>query len=188
MNDALFDWRGEYDENLPLPEHLSMEQYRRVIFRPDAHFVDGQIVARNLGDMLHGQTVGTLATAFHKFAESGVGARISLRLQVSPERIRVCDLVLLERAKDIEPIPSTAPLLCIEVLAQDQTAETELASLADYRAMGVPNVWLLDPNHQRVYIFDEAGLHPSDQNELSLAGTQLRVKLSELLGTTEYEN
>ena len=39
---AVFDYRGEYDENWPLPKELTLEQYRRVFFRPDAHFVDGR--------------------------------------------------------------------------------------------------------------------------------------------------
>jgi hypothetical protein len=79
----IFDYRGEYDENWPLPKTLTLEQYRRVIFRPDAHFVDGKILPRTLGDWTHGKTVGEIIGALHAVCvKNRLSACISLRLQV----------------------------------------------------------------------------------------------------------
>jgi hypothetical protein len=63
--EPVFNYRGEYDENLPLPDRLTLAQYSHVFFRPDAHFVDGQILARNLGDRIHSTMVGALIGGLH---------------------------------------------------------------------------------------------------------------------------
>jgi Uma2 family endonuclease len=181
MNDAVFDWRGEYDENLPLPAQLTMEQYRRVIFRPDAHFVDGKIVPRVLGDTLHGTTVGALAVAFDTItASTQLSACISLRLHVSPTCVRVCDLVLLQKPDRVELVPTTPPFLCAEVLAEGQQAESEIGTLTDYRDLGVQNIWLLDPNSRQIYTFGEDGLNLVSHYELQIAELRLRFHVDTL--------
>ena len=58
-----FDYKGTYDENWSLPASLTLEQYSHVIFRPDAHFVDGRIVPRALGDRTHSRMVAEIRQA-----------------------------------------------------------------------------------------------------------------------------
>jgi Uma2 family endonuclease len=175
-----FDWRGEYDENLPIPERLSQEQYRRVIFRPDAHFVDGRIIPRVLGDSVHGHTVGcvcsTLQLADHAI---GLSCCISLRLQVCPSRIRVCDIVVLKANTPYEPVPTVPPLLCVEVLAPGQLPQEELDTLTDYLGMGVQNLWLIDPLRRAAFISDATGLHEADPTQLSAPNTPIHLDLTE---------
>jgi len=176
-----FDYRGEYDENWPLPKTLTPEQYNRVIFRPDAHYVDGKILPRTLGDWTHSKIVGEITGAlYNACAENGFSACISLRLQISPTRIRVCDFVVLNRNAPYEPVPTIPPLLCIEVLSQEQESpEEELETLADYFAMGVKHIWLVDPIRRAAFTFDATGLHEADPIRLTVSGTPIHLDLTE---------
>jgi len=177
---AAFDYRGEYDENWPLPKRLTLEQYRRVIFRPDAHFVDGRIVPRTLGDRTHGEAVVAVAGCICAASETVAdGCCISLRLQTSPTRIRVCDIVVLAAGAPNEPVPTIAPLLCIEVITTGQVPEDEVSTLADYVRMGVQNVWLIDPIRHKTFTFDGSGLHESDGTRLTIPDSPIRLDLTE---------
>ena len=176
MATAAFDYRGEYDENWPLPKTLTLEQYRRVIFRPDAHFVDGQILPRTLGDRTHGEAVVAVAGCICAASETAArGCCISLRLQTLPTRIRVCDIVVLAAGAPKEPVPTIAPLLCVEVITTGQVPEDEVPTLADYVRMGVQNVWLIDPIRHAAFAFDTDGLHPVDPTNLAIFNTPIRL-------------
>jgi hypothetical protein len=63
--EPVFDHTGTYDENWPLPDRLTLAQYNRVFFRPDAHFVDGEIIPRVLGHRDHSDAIGFLIGALH---------------------------------------------------------------------------------------------------------------------------
>lgn len=175
-----FDWQGEYDENLPLPERLSQEQYRRVIFRPDAHFVDGRIIPRHLGDSVHGHTVSYVCCALQSTCNAiDLSTCISLRLQVCPSRIRVCDITILKAGTPYEAVPTIPPLLCVEILAPGQLPLEELDTLADYLRMGVQNLWLIDPLRRAAFTFDATGLHEADPTHLSIPNTPIHLDLTD---------
>jgi len=176
----VFDYQGEYDENWPLPERLTLEQYSRVFFRPDAHFIDGQIIPRNRGDSIHSHIIGYLIGELYQACEAaGLRSCISLRLQISPTRIRVCDFVILKADAPREPMPTAPPLLCVEVLAPDQKLDTERGTVADYLAMGAENIWLIHPAQRIAYIFDAAGLHEADPTKLTVLNTPIRIDLTD---------
>ena len=175
-----FNYRGEYDENWPLPKTLALEQYRRIIFRPDAHFVDGKILPRTLGDWTHGKAVGAITGALHPTcAENGLCACISLRLQTSPTRIRVCDFVVLDRNAPREAVPTIPPLICIEVVTEGQSPEDEVETLSDYLAMGVKSIWLVDPVRRAAFTFDADGLHEADPTGLMIPNSPIQLDLTE---------
>ncbi|HZL27387.1 MAG TPA: Uma2 family endonuclease [Acidobacteriaceae bacterium] len=182
----VFDYRGEYDENWPLPKTLTLEQYRHVIFRPDAHYVDGKILPRTLGDWTHSKTVGEIIGALHPTGtENGLSACISLRLQTSPTRIRVCDFVVLDRNAPYEPVPTVPPLLCIEVITEGQLPEDEVEILSDYFAMGVKNIWLVDPVRRAAFTFDADGLHEADPTGLMIPNSPIQLDLTETFAAIE---
>lgn len=178
--DPTFNYRGEYDENWPLPSHLSQEQYSHVFFRPDAHFIDGQIVPRVLGDYTHSRTVGSLLGLVYPVCNSdGLMALLSIRLQTAPTRIRVCDLAILNANAPREQVPTVPPLLCIEVLSPGQSPVEERDTLSDYLAMGVRNIWLIDPTEQGVFTFDSQGLQRADPTHMLFPNTAIHLDLTE---------
>ncbi|MCP6756852.1 Uma2 family endonuclease, partial [Klebsiella pneumoniae] len=50
------------------------------------------------------------------------------------------------------------PFIAIEILSLDDRMTEVRGKLEEYRAWGVPHVWLVDPHSRRLYTCDE-GLH-----------------------------
>jgi Uma2 family endonuclease len=123
-----------------------------------------------------GQLVGATYAICKEFA---LDSCISLRLQISPTRIRVCDFVILEPDAPREQVPTVPPLLCVEVLSPDQTAPDEIDTLDDYLTMGVPNIWLIDPLRRAAFTFDATGLHEADPTHLTVPSTPNHHDLTE---------
>ncbi len=100
------------------------------------------------------------------------------RIQVSADRIRICDLVLLRADAPREKVTRTPPLLCIEILSPEDRLPRAQVVFADYQSMGVPNVWLIDPLRKAAYTFDATGLHIADASRLAIPGTPILLDLT----------
>jgi hypothetical protein len=61
---------------------------------------------------------------------------------------------------------------------EDRIARVE-PWLADFFAMGVRNIWLIDPIRRTAQTFDDDGLHHADPADLTVPGTAIRVDLTE---------
>jgi Uma2 family endonuclease len=81
-------------------------------------------------------------------------------------RVRQPDLMLFSAARtglrgvaDILGVKffEVTPELVVEVLSPDQTKETLAEKLADYAAIGVPEVWMIDPDARAVEVLALAG-------------------------------
>ena len=51
-------------------------------------------------------------------------------------------------------VPDSPPLVAIEVLSPDDRLSAVREKLQEYRAWGVPHVWLVDPHSRRLYNCD----------------------------------
>lgn len=53
-------------------------------------------------------------------------------------------------------MPDAPPLLVAEVLSFDDRLTAVREKLEEYKAWGVPHVWLVDPHGRRLYVCDKA--------------------------------
>ena len=128
---------------------ISVEQYLKTSYRPDCDYVDGEVLERNVGERDHswlqGQIVGHFLSRY-----KGIFVFPELRVQVKPTRYRIPDIcVFLEFPN--ERIPSKPPFLCIEILSPEDRMQRVQARINGYFEMGVPYVWILDPQTKRAY-------------------------------------
>jgi Uma2 family endonuclease len=77
----------------------------------------------------------------------------------------------------IEPsaVPETPPLVAIDVLSPDDRVSEVREKLEEYRAWGVPHVWLIDPRPRRFYMCD-AGLIEQSTLQIPELGIELTDK------------
>jgi len=163
------------------PALMSMEQYLRTSFSPDVDFVDGEIQERNLGEFEHGRLQGLLFAFFlSKETEWKVTSVIEQRIRVSPDQVRVCDVVVLRSDAPREKVTITPPLICIEVMSPEDRIYRAKFVLKDYLAMGVENIWLLDPMRREVFTYDAGGLHEMGEETLLVPGTPIALDIQEL--------
>lgn len=155
--------------------HIPLSEYLGTAYRPDREYVDGEIRERNVGKWEHAR-VQALMAAWIGAREHDwhiVGA-IAQRVQVSPNRVRVPDLVVL-RAGPQPEVLTEPPLLVVEILSPDDTYSDTQERAQDYREMGVETVWIVDPKTRsgRMCI----GADWVEGSKLEVRGTQLYVAL-----------
>jgi Uma2 family endonuclease len=136
---------------------VSIEDYLRTSFPDlDREYRDGEIVERSMPDYLHGKAQLLLGIFF---------AMLRRRLPLFPAsetRLRMGPKVLIPDLSVFYPNeppnqPTEPPLIAIEILSPDDRLSAVREKLEEYRAWGVPHVWLVDPHSRRLYTC-EAGL------------------------------
>ncbi len=162
------------------PTLLSIEEYLRTGYHPDVDFVDGEIQERNLGEHDHGRLQYVLAPFFFsKEKQWAIHGVVEQRIRVSLSRVRVCDLAILRADAPREKVTETPPLICIEILSPEDRLSRAQKVLADYLAMGVENIWLIDPLRRSAHTFNAAGLHHADPARLAVPNSSILLDLTE---------
>ena len=77
---------------------------------------------------------------------------------MGPTRYRVIDLAVYSPEEPADLIPTSPPLIAIEILSPDDRMSETLQRLQEFRSWGAAHVWLVDPQAQRLYVYHEDGL------------------------------
>lgn len=139
---------------------LSEAEYLRTSFPGvDQEFHDGEIIERTTPDLLHGEVQSNLSAFFRNRKSSHRTFSYSeLRLRLRPDRVMIPDVTVFWPEKPTEAVPSTLPLIAIEILSPDDRMSEVRNKLQEYTDWGVPHVWLIDPHMKRLYLCKD-GLH-----------------------------
>jgi len=160
---------------------ISVEQYLATSYRPDRDYIDGELRERNVGEYLHGALQARFGFLFNLNAKAwGVRVSTEQRLRVAPKRVRIPDVCVFEAGATIDPVPSTPPLICVEILSKDDTLGSLQDRLDDYLAFRVPNVWVFDPVQRRAYTCDRTGIHPVREGVIGVPETAIQLPLVEV--------
>lgn len=136
---------------------IPVEVYLTTVYRPDCDYVDGEVLERNLGERDHSYLQAALVSYFFARRKTwGIEVYPEQRVQVRANRFRIPDLcVVLGGTK--ERIFIAPPFLCVEILSPDDRMSRVQDRIADYFAMGVPNVWVFDPTRREAFEATAAG-------------------------------
>jgi Uma2 family endonuclease len=163
------------------PATLSLEEYLHSSWSPDCEFVDGRTDERNVGILSHSLTVGALLlTLSDRQQPWRVVPLPSLRMRVSPTRVRVPDVCVIQRGGPREQVLTHPPMAIFEVLDEEDRFSATMEKLRDYVRFGVENIWVINPELRIAYTADRFGLHTVKNDELTIPGTPIRIALSEL--------
>src|SRR5260370_26029870 len=102
------------------------------------------------------------------------------RVQVKPTRFRIPDVCVVLADSPLEPIFRTPPFLCIEILSKDDTFKSITVRLDDYLAMGVQNVWAIEPHTMRGYVYNAEGFLEAKDGVLRAANSEIAVPLASI--------
>jgi len=167
---------------LPNSEELwTVREYLRTSWSPGREFVDGRIEERNLGEKEHSIIQRFLTFLFTlKRDEWGVEVFPELRTQTAARNFRVPDVLVMHAGEKIERYVASPPLIAIEILSPEDSLRAMQEKAAEYRLFGVENIWVIDPELRLAYTYSAAGLQEVGSSELAVAGTAIRVVLSEM--------
>ena len=142
---------------------VSLNEYLTTDYEPDCDYVDGELEERNVGEQDHSVVQAFFAWLFMQEKSWHLRACPELRLQVSPTRVRIADIVILPANIPYEAVPTRPPVAIIEVLSPEDRVSRYQARLDDYRAMGVANIWVIDPMRRKAYDCSQGGWQPVDR-------------------------
>ena len=75
----------------------------------------------------------------------------------------------------------TPPLIAIEILSPEDRVVRMLRRMDDYLAFGIPNVWLIDPEERRAFIYTSEGSTESKDLILRAKECDIVLALPEVL-------
>ncbi len=135
---------------------ISITEYLHTSFPDlDREYRNGEVVERSMPDYLHGKTQGFLFAFFMALTRRlSVYPCVETRMLLSPNRALIPDVAVFHPVEPLR-VPDTPPLVAIEVLSLDDRLTEVREKLREYRAWGVPHVWLVDPHSRRFYICDD---------------------------------
>lgn len=94
---------------------------------------------------------------------------------------RVLDVCLLTSSRHPKRIATEPPMLCIEVLSPEDRSSRTRVKCEDYLRMGVPEVWVSDPEQRKAHVLTPDGAMPEHRGgPLRLSGTEIAVDLDEI--------
>jgi Uma2 family endonuclease len=139
---------------------ITPEEYERMSFEgPEPDYLDGELVERPLPNDSHSSAQTELIAVFLEFRKSHpVHIRPELRLHVSSHRYRIADLAVFLGERPAYPYPTTPPLIVIEIISPDEKHSELMSKLEDYEAWGVIQVWAVNPELKRLYVFSRGTL------------------------------
>ena len=134
-----------------LPHPISVAEYLGTAYSPDCDYVDGLIEERNLGEWDHSSLQGNIfGFLWSRQKQWGIRVVPEQRVQVSPTRFRIPDVCVVLGEPDGQ-ILRKPPVLCIEVLSPEDRLSRVRQRVDDYLEMGVPHVWVLDPETKTAF-------------------------------------
>jgi Uma2 family endonuclease len=142
-------------------------------------YVDGRIVERNLGAVEHGHCQ-TRTVLFLLNNHKAMWSAVSCRVQMTPTRIRVPDVVCVDGAMPEGSVIEQPPFLVVEVLSPDDRADDVLDKVDDYLSFGVPFVWVVNPRTRRGYVYTAEGMREAKDGVMRTRQPEIALPLAEI--------
>jgi len=161
---------------------VSMEEYLATSYRPDCDYVDGVVVDRNVGLRNHSSALGAILSWFRHLPVAAFPAQ---RVQVSRNRCRVPDICVVRLPEPDEQVFTQPPYICIEVLSPEDTFTGLQERFDDYLAMGVPNLWVIDPASRRGWRITSEGYLEARDGRLRTHHNHVSLPIAELFMTDD---
>ena len=158
------------------PVLIPVEEYLNTSYHPDCDYIDGQVLERNMGEKPHArlQRFFILYLAQHE-DQWQIDILPEQRLQITPTRYRIPDVMATSLGGPDELVVRTAPLLCIEIFSSEDRLRSIQQRASDYASIGVRSTWAIDPWKRVAYLAGTDGvLHPAAE-QLRVSGTEIAI-------------
>jgi Uma2 family endonuclease len=165
---------------------ISLEEYLQTSYKPDCDFVDDHLEERNVGKFDHNR-IQALALAWFMGQEKlwNIVAVPEQRTRVSGRRVRIPDVCLIRADTPREQVTETPQLLCIEVMSPEDRISRTTKVLDDFAAMGVENLWIIDPIDRVGYIYQPGGKLQLVTDRLTIPETPIYLDLPSLFAALD---
>jgi Uma2 family endonuclease len=142
---------------------VPLEEYLRTYYEPDMEYVDGQLVARHVGEYFHALLQGLISSELNlRHRKNGFRVFTEARVRINDRpRYRIPDISVLALPHEVTSV-LTQPHLVIEIVSPDDEASERLQKIADYAEAGIPYVWIVDPYKRTVMEAGKGTVRPAE--------------------------
>ncbi len=91
-------------------------------------------------------------------------------MRLAEDLYRIPDAAVLEGTGPSEAVPTVPPLLVVEISSPEDRLDAMLQKLDEYRTWGVRHIWLIEPERQRIHVYDQGSLTAVSRLELAEFG------------------
>jgi Uma2 family endonuclease len=159
---------------------VTLEEYLRSSFEPDAEYVAGQIEERAVGEFDHSMWQKAIVFWFEQQARTcQIRVCPELRVQVTHDCYLVPDVTLLDRNRPIEQIVTHPPVAVIEILSPADSIRRVMTKCGRYEQMGIRTILLIDPAGPK-YRYVSGRLEPLEARAFEIPGSLARFDLDEI--------
>src|SRR6202795_2241417 len=153
---------------------ISVDEYLHTSFPDlDREYRDGELVERSLPDYLPGRTQALLLVFFEALRKKlSFYACSETRVKVREGLYLIPDVSVFRPSPPPLSVPDQPPFIAVEILSPDDRLNAVREKLEEYKAWGVPHVWLVDPHSRRMYMRDQGLVEVT-----SLQIPELRIEL-----------
>jgi Uma2 family endonuclease len=145
---------------------VSLAEYLKTAYEPDAEYVNGEIQERPMGEFDHADWQQAILAFLLANKNWNIRVLPELRIRIAQDRYRVPDVAVLDRSNPIEQIVTLPPAAVFEVLSPEDRILRIHSKLQDYADMGVSQILILDPQSGRFQQFTSGTLSPADRIEI----------------------
>ena len=143
---------------------MSLNEYLTTDSQPDCDYVDGEVEERNVGEQDHSTAQAFFIRSFAAHEDEWkLEALPEIRIRISDLRVRVADIAVVSLERSYEEVLTRPPVAVIEVLSPEDRVSRYQQRLDDYRSMGVPNIWVIDPMRRKAFDCSHGGWQPVDR-------------------------
>src|ERR1022692_4463224 len=172
---------------MPTKMLMTVEEYLRTSFEDgDREYVDGEVVERNMGEINHGGIQGFLAYLFWQMsAHLGLRVLTDIRIRINSTRYRIPDVAVWLTGDKVEGdeygVPLFAPFLVIEIFSPEDRMSRVKPKMKEYLSLGVPWVWLINPNNGTAICYSQADPEGSPCDVLHTENPAIEIPLERVL-------
>ncbi|MGA3344553.1 MAG: Uma2 family endonuclease [Terracidiphilus sp.] len=160
--------------------YVTVDEYVRSSFEPDAEYVSGQVEERAVGEFDHSMWQKAIVFWFEQQARAAqIRVCPELRVQVAADCFLVPDVTLLDRNRPIEQIVTHSPVAVFEILSPADAMRRVMSKCGRYEQMGIRTILLIDPTGPK-YRYVAGRLEPLDVRAFDLPGSLARFDLDEI--------
>jgi Uma2 family endonuclease len=165
---------------------VTPEQYLATPYRPDCDLIDGVLLERNVGTKDHSNLQAEVLAWFReRRRQLRLKAFPEQRIRVATNRYRVPDICVVSLPEPAEQVFTQPPFLCIEILSPEDTFPKLQSRIDDYMAMGIPNIWIIDPASHRGWSVTREGHFEALDGILRSTDNSVSLPLADLFAPTD---
>lgn len=141
--------------------------------------IDGEIVAMTPPGGEHGQVMFDLGSEIRAFVRQHklgriVGGETGIYTRRNPDKVRGMDIAFISYQRLPGPLPKqyleVAPELIVEIISPNDSWSQVRKKIEEYFAIGVEQVWVVDPEDQTVLVYRSATSHQRLEAQDTLRG------------------